>query len=97
MSYEAKDTILGMVRTEGDQFFGLVDDDAVWQAPTGAGHRQVRDLVAHIVETTEAYFVAFDAGRSGGEMDTAYGLRGMAGRVERKRQAADRFAALLRG
>jgi hypothetical protein len=43
MSYEAKDTILRVVRTEGDQFFELVDDDAVWEAPTGAGHWQVRD------------------------------------------------------
>lgn len=82
MSYQAKDTILRVVRTEGDQFFELVDDDAVWERPTGAGHWQVRDLVAHIVDTTEAYFIAFDAARSGVEMDPAYGLPGMAARVD---------------
>ena len=87
MSYEAKDTILRVVRTEGDQFLELVDDDAVWEAPTGAGHWQVRDLVAHIVDTTEAYFVAFDAARSHSEMDPAYGLPGMAARVDAQAQA----------
>jgi uncharacterized protein (TIGR03083 family) len=87
MSYEAKDTILRVVRAEGDQFFELVDDDAVWEAPTGAGHWQVRDLVAHIVDTTEAYFVAFDAARSHAETDPAYGLPGMAARVDAQAQA----------
>ena len=87
MSYEAKDTILGVVRAEGDQFLAMVDDDAVWEAPTGAGHWQVRDLVAHIVDTTEAYFVAFDAARNGSEMDPAYGLPGMAKRVDAQAQA----------
>ena len=47
----------------------------------------MRDLVAHIVDTTEAYFVAFDAARSGGEMDPAYGLPGMAARVDAQAQA----------
>ena len=65
MSYEAKETILRVVRTEAEQFFALVDGDEVWGAPTGAGHWQVRDVVAHIVDTTEAYFVAFDAGGAG--------------------------------
>lgn len=87
MSYEGKDTILRVVRTESDQFFDLVDDAAVWEAPTGAGHWQVRDLVAHIADTTEAYFVAFDAARGHTEMDPPYGLPGMAARVDAQAQA----------
>ena len=82
MSYEAKDTILRVVRTEAEQFFAMVDRDEVWEAPTGAGHWQVRDVVAHIVDTTEAYFVAFDAARSHSDVDPAYGLPGMAARVD---------------
>ena len=86
MSYEAKDTILGVVRAEGDQFLAIVGD-AVWEAPTGAGQWQVRDLVAHIVDTTEAYFAAFDAARSHGDMGPAYGLPGMAARVDAQARA----------
>ena len=84
MSYEAKETILRVVRTEAEQFFALVDRDEVWEAPTGAGHWQVRDVVAHIVDTTEAYFVAFDAARSHSDVDPAYGLPGMAARVDQQ-------------
>jgi uncharacterized protein (TIGR03083 family) len=87
MSYEAKDTILRVVRAEAEQFLAMVDSDAAWEAPTGAGHWQVRDLVGHIVDTTEAYFVAFDAARSGTEVPPAYGLPGMAARVDAQAQA----------
>ena len=64
MTPEGKDTILRVVRNEAEQFFALVDSDEVWEVPTGAGHWQVRDIVGHIADTTEAYFVAFDAARS---------------------------------
>jgi uncharacterized protein (TIGR03083 family) len=87
MSPEGKDTILTVVRNEAEQFFSLVGSDDVWEAPTGAGHWQVRDVVAHIVDTTEAYFVSFDAARSHTEVDPAYGLPGMAARCDEKAQA----------
>ena len=66
MTYEGKDTILRVVRKEAEQFFALADSDEAWQAPTGAGHWQVRDIVGHLVDTTEAYFPAFDAARNSG-------------------------------
>jgi uncharacterized protein (TIGR03083 family) len=84
MSYEAKDTILRVVRREAEQFFDLVDSDQAWEAPTGAGHWQVRDIVGHVVDTTEAYFVAFDAARSHRDVDPPYGLPGMAARVDER-------------
>jgi uncharacterized protein (TIGR03083 family) len=84
MSYEGKETILRVVRDEAEQFFDLVDSDEAWEAPTGAGHWQVRDTVAHIADTTEAYFVAFDAARSHTEVPAAYGLPGMAERVDKQ-------------
>ena len=84
MSYEGKDTILRVVRHEAEQFFAMVDHDDVWEAPTGAGHWQVRDIVGHIVDTTEGYFVAFDAARSHGDVAPAYGLPGMAARVDQQ-------------
>ena len=94
MSYDAKDTILRVVHHEAEQFFDLVDSDDAWEAPTGAGHWQVRDLVGHLVDTTEAYFVAFDAARSNGEVEPPWGLRGMAERVDAQAQA---FRSVPRG
>lgn len=87
MSYEGKDTILRVVRQQAEQFFAMVDSDEAWERPTGAGHWQVRDVVAHLVDTTEAYFPAFDAARSGTEVEPAYGLPGMAARVDEQATA----------
>ena len=84
MTFEGKETILEVVKREAGQFFEMVDSDEAWEAPTGAGHWQVRDIVAHIADTTEAYFVAFDAARSHAEVPAAYGLPGMAERVDRQ-------------
>jgi len=87
MSYDGKDTILSVVRREAGQLFALADSDSAWTAPTGAGHWEVRDLVGHIVDTTEAYFEAFDAARSHAETPAPYGLPGMARRVDERAQA----------
>jgi uncharacterized protein (TIGR03083 family) len=87
MSYEGRDMMLRVVRQEAEQFFSMVDSDEAWTAPTGAGHWQVRDIVGHIVDTTEAYFVSFDAARSGTQVDPPYGLPGMAARVDQQAKA----------
>jgi uncharacterized protein (TIGR03083 family) len=87
MTYEGKETVLRVVRHEAEQFFELVDRDDAWEAPTGAGHWQVRDVVGHLVDTTESYFLAFDAARSHSDVDPAYGLPGMAARVDERAQS----------
>ena len=60
VTYDGKDTVLRVVRRPSSS--------SSWSTTTGAGRRRpgarhwrVRDVVAHIVDTTEAYFVAFDA------------------------------------
>ena len=90
MTADGKDTILRVVRAEAEQFFDLVDSDEAWPAPTGAGHWQVRDVVGHLVDTTESYFVAFDAARSHRQVEPAYGLPGMAARVDVQAQGLSR-------
>lgn len=87
MTPDGKDTILRVVREEAQQFFDLVDSPQAWESPTGAGHWQVRDVVGHLVDTTEAYFVAFDAARNQTAVDPAYGLPGMAARCDEMAQA----------
>jgi uncharacterized protein (TIGR03083 family) len=77
-------------RRESDGMLSLASDPDIWQAPTGAGHWQVRDVVGHLVDTTEAYFTSFDAARGRGTAPDALGLRDMARYVDEGAQALSR-------
>jgi uncharacterized protein (TIGR03083 family) len=80
-SYEGKDTILRVVREEAGRLFALAEPREAWEAPTACEGWTTRDVVGHIVDTTEGYFTAFDTARSGREFDAAYGLPGMGARA----------------
>jgi uncharacterized protein (TIGR03083 family) len=82
MTYEGKDTILRVVRDQAEGFFKLAEVPETWTADTACPGWEVRDIVGHIVDTTETYFPAFDAARSHREVEPAYGLAGMAKRAE---------------
>jgi len=60
-----------------DEMVALASEPSSWEAPTASGHWQVRDVVGHLVDTTEAYFVSFDAARGLAPAPEAKGLRGM--------------------
>lgn len=81
MSAEGKDTILAVVGTEAERFFALADPADAWLAPTACEGWATRDVVAHIVDTTEGYFAAFDAARGKGEAPAPFGLPAMHQRV----------------
>jgi uncharacterized protein (TIGR03083 family) len=87
MSYEGKETILRVVQREAEGFLALARNPATWEAQTPCAQWTVRDIVGHLVDTTEAYFVAFDAARSNAEVAAPYGLTGMAARVNTQAQA----------
>jgi uncharacterized protein (TIGR03083 family) len=74
MTYEGKDTIMRVVRREAERMFALADRQEAWEAPTACEGWTTRDIVAHIVDTTEGYFRAFDAARGTGEVPAPYGL-----------------------
>ncbi|UBU09867.1 maleylpyruvate isomerase family mycothiol-dependent enzyme [Nonomuraea gerenzanensis] len=80
-SYAGKDTILRVVRQEAERLFALAEPEDAWEAPTACTGWTTRDVVAHLVDTTEGYFAAFDVARRGGDPGTAYGLPGMGDRV----------------
>jgi uncharacterized protein (TIGR03083 family) len=82
MTYEGRDTLLRVVRQEARKFYEMASPPQAWEEPTACADWQVRDLVGHLVDTTESYFVAFDAARSKGEVNPAFGLPGMASRAE---------------
>jgi uncharacterized protein (TIGR03083 family) len=84
MTYDGKQTLLRVVREEAQGFFALASDPQAWEAPTLSTTWQVRDVVGHLVDTTESYFPAFDAARAHAEVEPAYGLPGMAARVDQR-------------
>ncbi len=80
-TYEGKDTILRVLRGEADRLFALAEPPAAWDAPTACAGWTARDVVGHLVDTTEGYFAAFDAARGRGDVGEAYGLPGMMTKV----------------
>ena len=99
MDYASKGNLLEAVRRESAEMFKLADDAASWTAPTGAGDWEVRDVFGHLIDTTETYFVGFDAARGDGEPPPSVPLREMAVHVDRGAQQfrdLDREEALER-
>jgi uncharacterized protein (TIGR03083 family) len=90
MTYDGKNTILRVVRTEAERMFTMADRPQAWDAPTACQGWSTRDVIAHIVDTTEGYFRAFDAARGQGEVPAPHGLALMSRKV-------DEGASALRG
>ncbi len=65
MTYEGKDTILRVVRAEAERMFALAERPGAWEAPTACESWKVKDVIGHVVDTTEGYFKAFEMARSG--------------------------------
>jgi uncharacterized protein (TIGR03083 family) len=77
MTYEGKDTILRVVRDEAQAMFAMVEHPEAWESPTACEGWTTRDVVGHIIDTTEGYFRAFDAARGTGEVPEPHGLPAM--------------------
>jgi uncharacterized protein (TIGR03083 family) len=80
--FASKPLLLRTIRQQSDDFIALASTPGVWENPTAAGHWQVCDAVAHLVDTTEGYFVAFDAARTGTSVPDALGVRDMNSHVD---------------
>ena len=74
MTYEGKENILRVVRDEAAGMFAMVERPESWESPTACAGWTTRDVVGHIIDTTEGYFRAFDAARGSGEVPAPYGL-----------------------
>jgi uncharacterized protein (TIGR03083 family) len=84
MTYEGRDNILRVVQREANGMFTMAQRPDAWETPTAAAGWDVRDVIAHLVDVTEAYFVSFDAARGGPPVPEAYGLTGMGARVNQQ-------------
>ena len=91
MTFEGKDTILRVVREQADAMFAMIEDPATWEAPTACEGWTTRDVVGHIVDTTEGYFRAFEAARGEGGEAPLHGLTVMA---EMANEGATSFRSL---
>jgi uncharacterized protein (TIGR03083 family) len=78
MDFSSKGRLLEVLQREIDDTFDLVADPERWQAPTACEHWEVRDVIGHLVDTTEGYLPAFDIARSGGSGSEPHGLVPMA-------------------
>jgi uncharacterized protein (TIGR03083 family) len=76
-TFEGKPTILRVVRQQADKVFALIADPDAWERDTPCERWKTRDVVGHLVDTVEGYFVAFDAARSGTEPAAPHGLAKM--------------------
>jgi len=70
MTYEGKDTILRVVREEAERMFAMAEAPGAWEAPTACSDWQVRDIIGHLVDTTEGYFKSFETAQAGGSAES---------------------------
>jgi uncharacterized protein (TIGR03083 family) len=77
-NYAAKDNLLRVVRHEAEQMFALAEAPGAWEATTACPEWRVGDIVGHLIDVTESYFIGFDAARGGTAAPDALGLRDMA-------------------
>jgi uncharacterized protein (TIGR03083 family) len=82
MDPASKERLLGVVQREIDDFIAMTADPARWEAPTACASWEVRDVVGHLVDTTEGYLPAFELARTGGTAPEPHGLRAMAHLVD---------------
>jgi uncharacterized protein (TIGR03083 family) len=75
--HASKENLLRTVREQSDQMLALASAPGAWEAPTAAGHWEVRDVIGHLVDTTEGYFAGWDVAASGGQAADPLGVRGM--------------------
>lgn len=87
MTYEAKDTILAVVKREAEGMFEMAQQPGAWERQTASAEWQVRDVIGHMVDVTEGYFVSFAAARGGPPVPDAYGVTGMAERANVQAQS----------
>jgi uncharacterized protein (TIGR03083 family) len=74
MTYEGKDTILQVIRDDANEMFALAEEPGAWDAPTACESWNVKDVIGHIVDTTEGYFRSFELARAGTDAPTPHGL-----------------------
>jgi uncharacterized protein (TIGR03083 family) len=69
MSFEGKPVMLDVIRNERQAFYDLIDDPANWDVQTRCTEWKTRDIVGHMIDTTEGYLDRWEAARKGEERE----------------------------
>jgi uncharacterized protein (TIGR03083 family) len=80
-NYAAKENLLRVLRREADALFEMAENGP-WTRKTACTEWETRDIVGHLIDVTESYFVGFDAARSGATVDDPLGVRVMQDRLD---------------
>jgi uncharacterized protein (TIGR03083 family) len=83
----SKDRVLSVLRSEIDAMFQLVAEPSQWEAPTACAGWEARDVIGHLVDTTEGYLPAFAGARTNAAAEEPLGLRRMAELVDKQARA----------
>jgi uncharacterized protein (TIGR03083 family) len=86
-NYASKENLLRIIRQEAEGFFALIAVPEHWESPTASGDWEVRDIVGHLVDTTEGYLERFEAARSGGSTASLAELTRMASTADERARA----------
>lgn len=65
MSYAGKPVLLDVIRAERKAFFDLVENPANWNVQTRCTEWKTKDIVGHIIDTTEGYLYRWEMARKG--------------------------------
>jgi hypothetical protein len=65
LSFAGKPVLLNVIRKEQDAFFALVDNPNNWNIQTRCTEWQTRDIVGHLIDTTEGYLNRWEMARKG--------------------------------
>jgi uncharacterized protein (TIGR03083 family) len=79
----SKDNLVRTVSAQSDSMLAMVSEAGVWEAPTASGHWQVRDVVGHLVDTTEGYLTMWEVARRGETPPEPIGVRTMNEHVDK--------------
>jgi uncharacterized protein (TIGR03083 family) len=88
-SYKIKDKLLAALWTEAEALVAIAGQPAHWQAPTACAGWELRDVVGHLIDTTEGYAGAFDEARGKRPAGMPLGLADMS-RINDERARAFR-------
>lgn len=93
MSYDGKEVVLDVMRTERQNFYDIIDDPDNWRVQTRAELWEVRDVAGHMVDVNEGYLARWEIARQGDDFPDPLGLTVMA---ERLNQGAQFFRSVPR-
>ena len=98
----SKDNLVRTVWAQSDDVLTMVAEPGGWEDPTASGHWEVRDIVGHLVDTTEGYLGMWELTSRGDPAPEPLGVRSMNEHVDRGAMAfrgtpQDELVARLRG